>query len=491
MSKFHSVVTRRDFMKGLGLAGMGLGAASATAPIFHDLDELVASADSQFKREWWVKEREYLDPTVEVDWDILDFGKPFCPPIGQYMNPNTPQIMERRIKRKKEGMLAQVPGDRLQDMALQETYEKLMHAYMGWPPKFDQTTTFNFGFPTQGIGVNTPAYYGVPRWEGTPEENLKLIRAAMHFFGSSQAFVTEVNSRTRRLFSPVSPLRWEDTPMPYQDNGVNVIPNKVGWEISCTIKQNNVTAASMTKVAESGPTKGYTPHFQAATCYAGYCDHYPLAYKLQFFLVALGYIGIPEWGAPNDLVSTLAVPWGVLGGTGELCRETIICSPEYGTNIRRPVTMFTDLPLAPTKPIDSGIMEFCRTCMICADGCPSQALSREKDPTWDIFMAPDGTPVNRPGLRAYRCDIVAASEYGCPFDCDRCQGVCPFNHDKTASIHSMIRATAGNTTMFNSFFANMEKYTYPAKDWDMDAWWNRDLNNWSGDVLVGFQQKGW
>ena len=31
MSKFHSVVSRRDFMKGLGLAGAGLGAAAATA----------------------------------------------------------------------------------------------------------------------------------------------------------------------------------------------------------------------------------------------------------------------------------------------------------------------------------------------------------------------------------------------------------------------------------------------------------------------------
>ncbi len=38
MSKFHHTVTRRDFMKGLGLAGAGLGAAAATAPVFHDLD---------------------------------------------------------------------------------------------------------------------------------------------------------------------------------------------------------------------------------------------------------------------------------------------------------------------------------------------------------------------------------------------------------------------------------------------------------------------
>jgi histidinol-phosphate/aromatic aminotransferase/cobyric acid decarboxylase-like protein len=40
MGKFHSTVSRRTFMKGLGLAGAGIGAAAAAAPVFHDLDEV-------------------------------------------------------------------------------------------------------------------------------------------------------------------------------------------------------------------------------------------------------------------------------------------------------------------------------------------------------------------------------------------------------------------------------------------------------------------
>ena len=47
MSKFHSTVTRRDFMKGLGLAGAGIGAAAAASPVFHDLDEVAASNQAQ------------------------------------------------------------------------------------------------------------------------------------------------------------------------------------------------------------------------------------------------------------------------------------------------------------------------------------------------------------------------------------------------------------------------------------------------------------
>ena len=46
MSKFHSTVTRREFMKGLGLASAGLGAATDTAPVFHDLDEVTSSPDA-------------------------------------------------------------------------------------------------------------------------------------------------------------------------------------------------------------------------------------------------------------------------------------------------------------------------------------------------------------------------------------------------------------------------------------------------------------
>ncbi len=58
MKGFHSTVTRREFMKGMGLAGASLGAGAAIAgPAFHDLDELAASSKSQ--QPWWVKERDH------------------------------------------------------------------------------------------------------------------------------------------------------------------------------------------------------------------------------------------------------------------------------------------------------------------------------------------------------------------------------------------------------------------------------------------------
>ncbi|MBA7585582.1 hypothetical protein ES708_27566 [subsurface metagenome] len=54
MSKFHSTISRRDFMKTLGLTGAGLGAAVAITPVFRDLDELVAPENANIDRPWWV-----------------------------------------------------------------------------------------------------------------------------------------------------------------------------------------------------------------------------------------------------------------------------------------------------------------------------------------------------------------------------------------------------------------------------------------------------
>ncbi|BAZ96831.1 reductive dehalogenase [Dehalococcoides mccartyi] len=72
MQKFHSALSRRDFMKGIGLAGIGLGSASVTAPVFHDMDEVILSPNAnKQKNPWWMKERPYMDPTTEVDWDVI------------------------------------------------------------------------------------------------------------------------------------------------------------------------------------------------------------------------------------------------------------------------------------------------------------------------------------------------------------------------------------------------------------------------------------
>ncbi|MGI2335882.1 MAG: hypothetical protein ACRKGH_04455, partial [Dehalogenimonas sp.] len=58
-------------MKGLGLAGAGIGAAALTAPQFQDLDEVMSAPKANFKHAWYVKNRDAFNPTVEIDWDQI------------------------------------------------------------------------------------------------------------------------------------------------------------------------------------------------------------------------------------------------------------------------------------------------------------------------------------------------------------------------------------------------------------------------------------
>jgi disulfide bond formation protein DsbB len=73
MAKYHSTLSRREFLKALGLGGAGLGASAALGSVapwsgqpVRDLDEMIASPSATFVRPSWVKEVD--KPTVEVNW---------------------------------------------------------------------------------------------------------------------------------------------------------------------------------------------------------------------------------------------------------------------------------------------------------------------------------------------------------------------------------------------------------------------------------------
>ena len=72
MSKYHSTVSRRNFMKALGLGAAGIGAAAAVTQIYRDLAELGTSEKASYKRPWYIKENEFKKPSNDVDWSIFE-----------------------------------------------------------------------------------------------------------------------------------------------------------------------------------------------------------------------------------------------------------------------------------------------------------------------------------------------------------------------------------------------------------------------------------
>jgi ferredoxin len=67
----------------------------------------------------------------------------------------------------------------------------------------------------------------------------------------------------------------------------------------------------------------------------------------------------------------------VASGLGELGRNGLVITPKYGARIHLSEAIMTDLPLAPGKPIDIGVEDFCKVCRKCATTCPTNSITFE------------------------------------------------------------------------------------------------------------------
>ena len=198
-----------------------------------------------------------------------------------------------------------------------------------------------------------------------------MIRAVARYFGASQVGFLELDEHTRKLIyaidDPLVPggkkLEFEDVERAYETDKKRAIPNKARRVIVFSVQMPEEVLNRRTGLMG-------TPLSASAT-YLAYARSRFIMDDLQTFLYMLGYQGImgTTWNALG-----IAPALGVMAGLGEMSRLNRMISPEYGP-MQRIFKLVTDLPLAPTKPIDAGIMRFCRTCKKCAETCPSGALS--------------------------------------------------------------------------------------------------------------------
>jgi reductive dehalogenase len=127
----------------------------------------------------------------------------------------------------------------------------------------------------------------------------------------------------------------------------------------------------------------------------------------------------------------------------------------------------TDLPLAPTNPIDAGIVKFCKDCKTCAESCPYDAMPLG-DARWDHEEAEEEELKNyTPGYKGWRLFNLKCIR------CKNCHTTCPFNSPDTAIVHDLVRATAATVPIFNGFLANMHRaFGYGTKN--PNDWWATD-----------------
>ncbi|XUX00043.1 MAG: reductive dehalogenase [Dehalogenimonas sp.] len=478
-------------MKGVSLALGGAGAAAVTAPAFHDLDEMLASGSGGTedgvaeKRPWWVREREYLKPVSDVDWDVM---KRF---VGPYDNMKAHLTDEeykardaKRLQTRKNYINGNDPGNTLRDYALRvAAWSGIMPSYMG-AAKI-QGTNIVFKGETKdwviGDAMHQQVSSGFAKWQGTPEEASMMMRAASRFFGGAAvAFSVLEDNTTRKLTfgdaPPGVPLpsgknyNYEDVDKPYVVPFVkNVIPTKYKYVVLSNIMQD----LAQGRFSPSG--------LMEAAVGKGYDQSRILAYRMNAFLYALG------WGSVVGDVSGLVMRPGFaeVAGLGEVGRIAAqVITPECGPGIRMSHDTFTDLPLAPTNPIDFGASRFCETaCTKCADNCPGKALPYGPK-TYDMTSADNknGNPnhlrpelFNNPGKKTFWLNHFACHEAWVSLDngCNVCTASCVFARELRGSIHEFVKPVVSETAIFNKFFFNMDKaYGYgmlPKDQWE--DWW--------------------
>jgi len=145
------------------------------------------------------------------------------------------------------------------------------------------------------------------------------------------------------------------------------------------------------------------------------------------FLRVLGYKAIPSG---NGLGPSIAV--AIEAGLGELGRNGLIVTPKYGPRVRL-AKIYTDMPLIPDPQIRFGVPEFCESCMMCADKCPSESISHGHR-TWK------GKSIsNNPGFYKWYIQPETCYDYN-GFSCSNCKRVCPFTKPNNSWLHRMIRA---------------------------------------------------
>jgi epoxyqueuosine reductase len=449
MAEERKRISRRDFFR---VAGLGAGATVATTKVAQPAEKpepgVMADPAGRPPRPWWV--RTVDQPTMEIDWSKVQRfdernGSVRGPGMANYVGQDeVDRLGKVNAQRTKERILDNEPGYTLKDYALGAAQGAgVSQSFLG-PQK-----------------AATPEERGVPRWQGTPEEAARIVRAAMRHIGAAQVGFVELDENTRKLIYSVDPdgkkLVFTDDPIASEDDEARYIPNSCKYAIVYLVQMSEETL-------KRAPTE-----LGSQTTSLTYLRGRQIQGSTQEFLRTLGYQALGE-SSTNAL--GIAPAFGVMAGLGEMSRLNRLISPEYGPMVRV-FKLLTDLPVATDKPIDAGILEFCKHCKKCAEACEPGALSFDDEPTWETRGG-----WNNPGHKAYFEDSVKCMTYwreGVQTNCGICFAVCPFAKKDKAWIHGWVKASVSTAPVLDGFLRSMDDAFGYGGQKDPEEWWKLDL----------------
>lgn len=164
------------------------------------------------------------------------------------------------------------------------------------------------------------------------------------------------------------------------------------------------------------------------TSSGGYWWSRDVSSKLTAAIKKLGYPARAHF--PGMAYDVVVPPIAAESGMGEIARTSNCLAPEFGGNFR-PSIITTSLPVAVDKPIDYNLSEFCSRCKLCAEVCPTQAISYAEEADFEVR-----------GLRRFYTNHLKCRDawtmVGGPMGCRACIAVCPWTK-KYNWVHRGVR----------------------------------------------------
>lgn len=169
---------------------------------------------------------------------------------------------------------------------------------------------------------------------------------------------------------------------------------------------------------------GTSPSFlSAAATGIGYSRMAFTIACLAQFIRHLRYDVIPMG---ND--TALSIPLAVDAGLGQMGRNGLLITPEYGPCIRL-CKVFTNLPLVTDRPSGFAVANRCKRCTRCAEACPAEAIDTAPEPSFEVVSPSNNEGILRWPVNADRCYSFWI-ENGAA--CSNCIAACAFTRNRTA-----------------------------------------------------------
>jgi epoxyqueuosine reductase QueG len=123
--------------------------------------------------------------------------------------------------------------------------------------------------------------------------------------------------------------------------------------------------------------------------------------------------------------------------------------------------VLTDMPLVPDSPVDFGLQDFCQRCKICAEFCPSSAIS-----TGDKIMynGYETWKMNEQKCHTFRV-LNQRGTY-----CGRCGEVCPWSKPNTWP-HNLVRRAVQHSGIARRIAIQADKALGPERHNKDMKWW--------------------